>query len=81
MAAGMIQKKGQDGGLRTYTPYKRPSLIQTLFGKISTKVDVGRIVESTNVHYKMLVKINIVTLSQKNHPISEHVQQSLFSLI
>jgi hypothetical protein len=35
MAAGMIQKTGQDRGLQTYTSYKRPSLIQTLFGKIS----------------------------------------------
>ena len=52
MAAGMIQKTGQDRGLQTYTSYKRPSLIQTLFGKISTEVDVGRIVELTNVHYK-----------------------------
>jgi len=38
--------------LQTYTSYKRPSLIKTLFGKISTEVDVGRIVELTNVHYK-----------------------------
>jgi len=41
--------------LQTYIPYKRPSLIQTLFGRISTEVDVGRIVESTNVHYKLKV--------------------------
>jgi len=47
------QKSCQDGGLRTYTPYKRPSLIQALFGEISTEVDVGRIVASTNVHYKL----------------------------
>jgi hypothetical protein len=57
MAAGMIQKTGQEGGLQTYTPYKRPSLIQALFGKISTEVDVGRIAESTNVHYKLRVLI------------------------
>jgi len=30
-------------------PYKRPSLIQALFGRISTEVDDGRFVESTNV--------------------------------
>jgi hypothetical protein len=47
MAAGMIQKTGQDGGLQTYTPSKRPCFIQTPFGKISKEVDVGRIVEST----------------------------------
>jgi len=51
MAAGMTQKTGQDRGLQTSTSHKRPSLIQTLFGKISTEIDVGRIVESTNVHY------------------------------
>jgi hypothetical protein len=39
MAAGMIQKTGQDRGLQTYTSYKRPSLTQTLLGKISTEVD------------------------------------------
>jgi len=55
MAAGMIQKTGQDRGSQTYTPYIRPSFIQTLFGKISTEVDVGRIAESTNVHYKLRV--------------------------
>jgi len=32
-----------------------PSLIQALFGRMSTEVDVGRIVESTNVHYKLRV--------------------------
>jgi hypothetical protein len=57
MAAGMIQKTGQDGDLRTYTPYKRPSLIQTFFGKISTEVDIGRIVEATNVHYKTKLQV------------------------
>jgi hypothetical protein len=57
MAAGMIQKTGQDRGLQTYTSYKRPSLIQTLFGKISTEVDVGRIFESTNVYYKRPITI------------------------
>jgi len=51
----MIQETGQDGGLQTYTPYKRPSLIQALFGRRSTEVDVGRIVKSTNVHYIALV--------------------------
>jgi hypothetical protein len=55
MAAGMIQETGQDGGLQTYTPYKRPSLIKALFGRMSTEVDVGRIVESTNVHSKLRV--------------------------
>jgi len=45
----MIQETGQDGGLQTCTPYKRPSLIQALFGRMSTEVDVGRIVESTNI--------------------------------
>jgi len=34
---------------------KRPSLIQALFGRMSTEVDVGMIVESTNVHYKLRV--------------------------
>jgi hypothetical protein len=53
----MIQKTGQDGGLQTYTPYKRPSLIQTLFGRVSTEIDVGRIFESTNVHYKLKVQM------------------------
>jgi len=42
MAAGMIQETGQDGGLQTCTPYKRPSLIQALFGRMSTEVDVGK---------------------------------------
>jgi hypothetical protein len=55
MAAGMIQKTGQNKDLQTSTPYKNPSLIQTLIGKIATEVDVGRIVESTNVHYKIKV--------------------------
>ncbi len=53
MAGRMIQEMGQDRGLRTYTPYKRPSLIQALFGKISTEIDVGRTAGSTNVHYKL----------------------------
>jgi len=52
MAAGMIQEMGQHRGLQTSTSYKRPSLIQAPLGRISTEVDVGRIVESTNVHYK-----------------------------
>ena len=30
-------------------------MIQALFGRISTEVDFGRIVESTNVHYKLRV--------------------------
>jgi len=55
MAAGMIQKTGQDAGLQKYTPYKRPSLIQALFARISTDVDVGRIIESTHVHYKLRI--------------------------
>jgi len=42
-----------DRGLQTYTPYKRPSLIQTLFERISAEVDLGRIVESRNVYYKL----------------------------
>ena len=32
-------------------------MIQTFFGKISTEVDVGMIVESTNVHHKLRVLI------------------------
>ena len=43
--------------LQTYTPYKRPSLIQALFAKMSTEVDVGRIVESTNEHFAQAAKI------------------------
>ena len=56
----MIQETGQDGGLQTYTPYKRPSLIKALFGRMSTEVDVGRIVESTNVHSKLRVNITLL---------------------
>ena len=41
--------------MQTYTPYKKPSFTHALFGKISTEVDVGRIAESTNVHYKLRV--------------------------
>jgi len=40
MAAKMVQEMGQDGVSHTYTPYKRPSLIQRLFARMSTKVDV-----------------------------------------
>jgi len=55
MAAGMIQETGQDGGLQTCTPYKRPSLIQALFGRMSTEVDVGGIVQSS---YRLPENIN-----------------------
>ena len=41
MAAGMIQETGQDGGLKIYNPYIRPSLIQALFGRMSTEVNVA----------------------------------------
>jgi len=37
----MIQETGQDGGLQTCTPDKRPSLIQALYGRMSTEVDIG----------------------------------------
>jgi len=36
----MVQEMGQDGASHTYTPYKRPSLIQRLFARMSTEVDV-----------------------------------------
>jgi len=36
----MVQEMGQDGVSHTYTPYKRPSLIQRLFARKSTEVDV-----------------------------------------
>jgi len=51
----MIQETGQDGGLQTDTPYKSLFLAQALFGRMSTEADVGRIVESTNVHNKLRV--------------------------
>ena len=51
--------------MQTYTPYKRLSLIQALFGKISTEVDVGRIVESTNVHYKLRVLMKKLTKKER----------------
>jgi len=40
IAAKMVQEMGQDGASHTYTPYKRPSLIQRLFARMSTEVDV-----------------------------------------
>ena len=48
-------KNGPGLRLADIHPHKRPSVIQTLFGRISTEVDVGRIVDSTNVHYKLKV--------------------------
>jgi hypothetical protein len=35
-----VKENSQDGGLRTYTFSKKPSLFQTLFGEISTEIDV-----------------------------------------
>jgi len=48
-------RNGPGWRLADIHPYKRPSLIQALFGRMSTEVDVGRIVESINVHYKLRV--------------------------
>jgi len=47
----MIQETGQDGGLQTCTPYKRPSLIQALFGRMSTEVDVGVFLGCKKIDY------------------------------
>jgi len=41
MAAKMVQEMGQDGVSHTYTPCKRPSLIQRIFVRMSTEVDVA----------------------------------------
>jgi len=42
MAAKMVQEMDQDGVSHTYTPYKRPSLIQRLFARMcSFSISVG----------------------------------------
>jgi len=65
MAAWMIQETSQDASLQIYTSYKRPSLIQALFAGMSTEVDVGRIVQSTNVDNKNF-KLDYILREKQN---------------